>query len=350
MYKIKLDDERKIGENEPCFIIAEAGVNHDGDVEKAKRMIDAAAESKADVVKFQTFTGEKLASKDAFLATYHKKGAVSQDETLKQLLKRLELNFDEHKVLFNYAKNKGIRFMSTPFDEESADFLVDLGVDAIKIASFDVTHLPLLKHIAEKNLPIILSTGLSTMGEIEDAVKTIKEAGNNKLILLHCISHYPIEAKDSHLRVMDTLKQAFQVPVSYSDHTKGIDISLASVAMGACVLEKHFALDQNAWGVDHNASISPEELKKLVEGVRNIESAFGNPVREIPEIEKEIRKVHRVSIVSKVDIFKGTIITKDMLTIKKPGIGIMPKYMNLVVGRTAKVDIEADRLIKWDYI
>jgi N-acetylneuraminate synthase/N,N'-diacetyllegionaminate synthase len=350
MYKIKLKSGREIGENEPCFIIAEAGVNHDGDIEKAKKMIDVAVEANADVIKFQTFTGEKLASKDAFLATYHKKGAVSENETLKQLLKRLELNFDQHKELFNYARKKGIMFMSTPFDEESADFLVDLGVNIIKVASFDVTHLPLLKHIAEKQLPIILSTGLSTMGEIEDAVKTIKESGNDKLILLHCISHYPIEAKDSNLRVINTLKQAFQVPVGYSDHTKGIEISLASVAMGACVLEKHFTLDPNAWGVDHDASISPDELKKLVEGVRNIEVAFGSSVREIPEIEKEIRKVHRVSIVSKVDIPKGTIITKDMLAIKKPGTGIPPKNIDLIIGKVSKVDIEADRLIKWEYI
>jgi len=350
MYKIKLDDERTIGDGEPCFIIAEAGVNHDGDLEKARKMIDVAREAKADMVKFQTFTGEKLASKDAFLANYHKKGAVSQDETLKQLLKRLELNFDQHKELFNYAKNKGIGFMSTPFDEESADFLVNLGVKAIKVASFSVTHLPLLKHIAEKNLPIILSTGLSTIGEVEEAVKTIRESGNNKLALLHCTSHYPIEPKDSNLRVMNTLKQAFQLPVGYSDHTTGIDVSLASVAMGASILEKHFTLNQNAWGVDHDASISPEELKKLVEGVRNIESAFGSSIKEISHVEEEIRNVHTVSIVSKVDIPKGTIITKDMLAIKKPGTGIRSKYLNLIIGKEAKVDMEADRLIKWDYI
>lgn len=350
MYKIKLKDGRTLGEGEPCFIIAEAGVNHDGDIGKAKQMIDIAVNAGADAVKFQTFTGEKLASKDAFLATYHKKGAISEDETLKQLLKRLELNFEEHKELYDYAKMKGIKFMSTPFDEESADFLVDLGVDIIKISSFHVTHLPLLKHIAEKQLPIILSVGLSTMSDVEDAVNVIRSTGNNNLFLLQCTSHYPSESKDSNLRVMQTLKQTFQLPVGYSDHTKGMTISLAAVAMGACIIEKHFTFDTNSWGVDHDASISPDELRDLVKNIRMVEDSFGSPIKKIPEIEKEIIKVHTVSIVSKVDIPKGTKIIRDMLVIKKPGIGIRSKYLDLVVGRTANVDIEADRLIKWEYI
>jgi len=350
MYSVKLRDGRVIGEGEPCFIIAEAGVNHDGDIEKAKRMIDIAINAGADAVKFQTFTGERLASKDAFLATYHKKGAVSKDETLKQLLKRLELNFDEHRELYNYAKGKGIKFISTPFDEESADFLVDLGVDIIKISSFHVTHLPLLKHIAEKQLPIILSVGLSTMGDVEEAVNIIRSTGNNKLFLLQCTSHYPSEAKDSNLRVMQTLKQSFQLPVGYSDHTKGIIISLAAVAMGACIIEKHFTFDTSSWGVDHDASINSDELKELVKNIKIVEDSFGDPIKKILEIEKEIVNVHTVSIVSRVDIPKGTKITKDMLVIKKPGIGIRSKHIDLVVGRVANVDIEADRLIKWEYI
>ena len=350
MYKIKLRDGRIIGEGEPCFIIAEAGVNHDGDVDKAKRMIDVAVNAGADAVKFQTFTGEKLASKDAFLATYHKKGAVSNDESLKQLLKRLELSFDNYKELFNYAKTKGIKFISTPFDEESADFLIDLGVDIIKIASFHVTHLPFLKYVAEKQLPIILSAGLSTMGEVEDAVNVIRNTGNNNLFLLQCTSHYPIEAKDSNLRVMQTLRQTFQLPVGYSDHTKGINVSLAAVAIGACIIEKHFTLDVNDWGVDHDASINPVELKNLVMGIRTVEESLGSPIKQISKIEEEIRNVHTVSVVSSVDIPKGTKITKDMLAIKKPGIGIRPKYMDLIIGRNAKIDIEADRLIKWEYI
>lgn len=342
--KIRIGN-KLVGEDEPCFIIAEAGINHDGNVEKAKELIDIAVEAKADAVKFQTFTGEKLASKDAQLAGYHKKGA-EKGESLKELLKRLELSFDEHKELFEYAKNKGIMCFSTPFDEESVDFLVDQGVPAIKIASFDVAHLPLLTHIAKKNLPIILSTGLSTIEEVEDAVKTIFNTGNKNLILLQCISHYPIEPKDAHLKAMNTLKQKFNTIVGYSDHTMGLEVSLAAVAMGAKVIEKHFTLDTKAYGVDHIASLSPKELKELVRQIRNIEAAFGSSMKKVAEIEKEIKKVHRVSIVSKTDIPKGTKITKDMLAIKKPGTGVPPKQINLVIGKKAKEDILADRLIK----
>ena len=335
-----------IGPGYPCFIIAEAGVNHDGDLEKAKKLIDIAHSAKADAVKFQTFTGEKLASKDAFLATYHKKGAVAGNETLKELLKRLELGKEEHKVLFDYAHKMGIRIFSTPFDEESADILEQLGVDLYKIASFSLTNYPLLKHIAKKNLPMILSTGLHNLGEIEEAVRVIYSTGNRQLILLQCTSHYPIDSKDVHLKVMDTLRSAFQVPVGYSDHTQGIAVTLASVALGANVIEKHFTFDTAAFGVDHDASISPQELHDLVRCTREVEAALGSSVKIIPEIEKEIQRVHRPSIVSKVNIPAGTIITVEMLIIKKPGVGIHPRELHWVVGRTAKVAIEADRLIK----
>ena len=188
------------------------------------------------------------------------------------------------------------------------------------------------------------------MGDVEEAVNIIRSTGNNKLFLLQCTSHYPSEAKDSNLRVMQTLKQSFQLPVGYSDHTKGIIISLAAVAMGACIIEKHFTFDTSSWGVDHDASINSDELKELVKNIKIVEDSFGDPIKKILEIEKEIVNVHTVSIVSRVDIPKGTKITKDMLVIKKPGIGIRSKHIDLVVGRVANVDIEADRLIKWEYI
>ena len=345
MKKIIKVGDKEIGDGKPVFIIAEAGVNHDGDVEKAKKLIDVAVEANADAVKFQTFTGEKLASKDAFLATYHKKGAKT-GESLKQLLKRLELTFDEHKILFDYAKKKGIMCFSTPFDEQSVDFLVKSGVPAIKVSSFHVTHLPLLAYISKKKLPIILSTGLSTFQEVKDAVNTIYNAGNKELILLQCVSNYPIEPKDANLRVMHTLEKEFNIPIGYSDHTMGFEVSLAAVAMGAKVIEKHFTLDPYAPGVDHIASLGPKELKEMISQIRNVESAFGSSVKKVVGIEKEIRRVHRVSIVSKVHISKGEKITEDMLAIKKPGIGIPPKSIGLVVGKEAKRDIGADRIIK----
>ncbi len=339
---------RLIGSGYPTFIIAEAGVNHDGNVEKAKKMIDVAVAAGADAVKFQTFTGETLASKDAQLATYHKKGAVSEKETLKELLKRLELNKEEHIVLFEYARSRGIMIFSTPFDEKSVDVLEELGVDLYKIASFSLTNYPLLRYIALKNKPMIMSTGLHTLGEIEEAVKVIYETGNIQLALLHCTSHYPITAADANLRTMNTLRSAFDVPVGYSDHTMGITITLASVALGASIVEKHFTLNIQDRGVDHDASISPAELYNLVQGIRDIEAAFGSSRKIIPEIEKEIQKVHRPSLVSRVDIAAGTVLSEEMITIKKPGTGIHPRDFSWVVGRKATVAIEADRLIKKD--
>ncbi len=342
---IKIGD-RVVGEGYPCFIIAEAGVNHDGDVQKAKELVDIAVEAGADAVKFQAFTGEKLASKDAVLATYHKKGAVSKDETLKALLKRLELNEGGHKEVYRYAREKGIMVFSTPFDEDSADFLVELGVDLFKIASFSLTNYPFLQHVAKKGLPMIMSTGLHTLGEIEEAARAIHDAGNKQLVLLQCTAHYPCYPSDVNLRVMETLRSAFQLPVGYSDHTMGINVTLASVAMGANVIEKHFTFDIDSFGVDHDASISPKELKELVKGTREIESALGRSVKIIPEIEKEIQRVHRPSIISSVDIPAGTVISREMLEIKKPGTGIHPRDMHWVIGRKTKTTIEADRLIR----
>lgn len=341
---------RKIGKGYPCFIIAEAGVNHDGELTKALKMIDIAVVAKADAVKFQTFTGDTLASKDAMLATYHKKGSISKNETLKELLYRLELSEKDHKEIFQYAKKKGLHVFSTPFDERSADFLVELGVDLFKIASFSLTNYPLLEHIAKKNLPMIMSTGLHTLGEIELAVNVIKSTGNKNLALLQCTSHYPSEPKDANLKVMKTLSSAFDVPIGYSDHTIGINISLASVALGANIVEKHFTFNTESFGVDHDASIGPDELAKMVKEIREIEESLGTTVKLIPEIEKEIQRVHRPSLVSKIDIPKGTIITRDMLVIKKPGTGIHPRDIEWVIGRKTKQNIEADRLIRKDFL
>lgn len=345
MHSLKIGD-KFLGDGHPCFIIAEAGVNHDGSFEKAKQLVDIAVSAKADAVKFQTFSGEKLASKDAQLATYHKKGSISENETLKGLLKRLELSYEQQRELFAYARTKGIIVFSTPFDEESADFLESVNVPAFKIASFSLTNYPLLRHIARKQRPIIMSTGLHTLGEIEQAVNTIRAEGNNQVALMQCTSHYPIEVKDVHLNVMETLRHAFEVPVGYSDHTMGITITLAAAARGARVVEKHFTFDTASFGVDHDASISPDELYRLVAGIRDIEAAVGSSAKTIPDIEKEIQRVHRPSLVSRIAIPAGTTITESMLVIKKPGTGIHPRDLSWVLGRKTKVLIEADRLIK----
>lgn len=341
----KINSKVSIGEDRPCFIIAEAGVNHDGSTSKAKELVDVAVEAKADAVKFQMFKTEKYASDDAFLANYHKKGRINKKENIKSLLKRLELKESQLLEVFEYAKKKNIFVFSTAFDIGNAKFLFDLGMKLVKVASFSLTNYPLIKYLAKKNLPMIISTGLHKLGEIEKTCETIKQTGNNKIALLQCTSHYPTYAKDANLRVMNTLKNAFDCIVGYSDHTMGINVSLASVAMGAKILEKHFTLETNSFGVDHDASLSPNELTDLVKGIREVEASFGSSIKIIPEIEKEIQRVHRPSLISKINIKKGTIISEKMLDIKKPGIGISPNDVQWVIGRKVKNNIKKNKLI-----
>ena len=341
----KINSKVNIGEDYPCFVIAEAGVNHDGSTSKAKELVDVAVEARADAIKFQMFKTEKYASDDAFLANYHKKGRVHKKEDIKSLLKRLELKERQLIEVFEYAKKRGIFVFSTAFDNGNAKFLFDLGMKLVKVASFSLTNYPLIKYLSKKNFPMIISTGLHTLGEIENTCKLIKENGNDKIALLQCTSHYPTYAKDANLKVMNTLKNAFDCIVGYSDHTMGINVSLASVAMGAKILEKHFTLETNSFGVDHDASLSPEELKSLVKGVREVEESIGNSIKIIPPIEREIQRVHRPSLVSKINIKKGTKITEKMLDIKKPGIGISPNDVDWVIGRKVKNNIKKNKLI-----
>ena len=341
----RINSKVNIGNDYPCFIIAEAGVNHDGSTSKAKELVDAAVEANADAVKFQMFKTEKYASDHAFLATYHKKGRVHKKEDIKSLLSRLELSQSQLVEVFDYAKKKNIFVFSTSFDVGNAKFLFNLGMKLIKVASFSLTNYPLIKYLAEQNLPMIISTGLHKLGEIEKTCELIKSTGNNKIALLQCTSHYPSYAKDANLRVMDTLKNAFDCIVGYSDHTMGINVSLASVALGAKIVEKHFTLETNSFGVDHDASLSPAELKMLVKGIREVEQSFGSPIKIIPEIEKEIQRVHRPSLVSKVNIKKGQIINERMLDIKKPGTGISPNDVHWVIGRKIKVNLKKNKLI-----
>lgn len=336
---------RKIGENQPCFIIAEAGINHDGSIKKAKELVDVAKEAGADAVKFQMFNTKKYISKDAFYASYMKKGLISKAEKINQFFKRLEVTKKQLIEIQKYAKKKKILFLCTPFDVANGNLLNKMGVPLFKIASFSLTNTFLLESIAKHRKPVIMSTGLHTIGEIENAYKILSKS-KKPVAILQCTSHYPIIAKDANLRVMKTFKKAFDCIVGYSDHSMGINVPIGAVAMGAKIIEKHFTLEQNDFGADHDASSSPNDLKNLVEGIREVEDSFGSSTKTITDIEKEVFKVHRPSLISKTNIKKGQKISKSMLDMKKPGTGINPLNINNIIGRTAKKFISKDKLIK----
>ncbi len=331
-------------ENAPVFIIAEAGVNHNGSIALAKQLIDVAAKANTDAVKFQTFIAEEVVSTDTPKAEYQKQTTDSSESQL-DMIKKLELSKEEHQELMEYAKQKNIMFLSTPFDNKSVDLLVELGVPLIKISSGEITNHPFLKYIAKKGLPIILSTGMSTLEEVAEAVSVINDAGCNNLTLLHCTSNYPARVEDCNLLAMKTMADAFDVPVGYSDHTPGIYVSLAATAMGACVIEKHFTLDRTLPGPDHRASLEPVELEEMVRGIRLVEKALGSFVKAPVESELEVRDVARRSIVAKVDIPAGTVITEDMLAFKRPGTGVSPKEVSTILGKKTRRFIKKDELI-----
>lgn len=341
--------DKRIGSEYPCFIIAEAGVNHNGDVSLAKRLIDAAVQSGADAVKFQTFHTDKNITHTAEKADYQKHTTPS-DESQYDMIKKLELPDDVFFELSDYAKNRGIIFLSTPFDNESVDLLDRIDVPAFKIPSGEITNYPLLKKIAEKERTIILSTGMATLGEVEDAFHYLKKCGAEDIILLHCTTSYPASIQSVNLRAMETLRCAFQVPVGYSDHTEGITIPIAAVAMGACVLEKHFTLDRTLPGPDHKASLEPHELRAMVKAIRDVETARGNGIKEPNKEEEAIKKVARKSIVAQCDINAGYRLKESDLAIKRPGTGIEPRYFGLIVNKKARIHIQQDQVIMWDMI
>ncbi len=348
MQKIKIES-KLIGEGKPCFIIAEAGVNHNGEFRLAKRLIDVAKKAGADAVKFQTFKAESLVTKSTEMADYQKRN-IGKKESQFKMLKKLELAQEDFLRLKRYADSKKILFLSTPYDKESVDILKKLRVPAFKISSADITNYPLLVYVAKKNLPIILSTGMSTLAEVEEAINVIKGAGNEKLILLHCTFNYPTKMEEVNLRAIKTLWQAFQIPVGYSDHTMGLEVPTAALALGAVVIEKHFTLDRNLPGPDHKASLEPDELKEMIEKIRNIEMALGSPIKSPTKSEIANRKISRRSIVAKTFIPKGEKITAQMLSVKRPGTGISPKYFRKIIGGRALQNIRSDELISWGKI
>jgi N-acetylneuraminate synthase len=331
---------RKIGAGEPCFVIAEAGVNHNGNLEIARRLIDAAVEAGADAVKFQTFKAEQVVSALAPKADYQLQ-TTDAGESQFDMLRKLELSKEAHRELQAYCHTRDVLFISTPFDAVSVDFLDDLGVPAFKISSGEVTNLPLLRHIALKDKPMILSTGMSSLVEVGQAVQEIRAAGNDQLVLLHCVSNYPADPRDVNLRAMKTMAAAFQVPVGYSDHTPGIEVSLAAVALGACLVEVHFTLDRDMPGPDHKASLEPGKLKALVKGIRTVESALGDGIKEPAASEANTASVARRSLVAACAIPAGTKLTLEHIEIKRPGTGLPPAMQTYLVGLTLKENLQA---------
>lgn len=336
---------REIGGDAPCFIVAEAGVNHDGRVALARRLVDIAAIAGCDAVKFQTFTADRLAVASAPKAAYQR---ASGHESQQEMLRRLELSEADHRDVIAHCATRKITFLSSPFDEQSADLLETLGVQAFKVPSGELTNTPLLENLARRGRPLLISTGMATLTEVERAVRAVTDCGNHAIVLLHCTSSYPAAPEDANLRAMETLRATFDVPVGYSDHTLGIDVALAAVALGACVLEKHVTHDTDASGPDHKVSLDAERLRDLVARVRDVERALGNGRKEPAASERDVAAVARKSVVAVREIQAGSVITEDMLGIRRPGTGLPPEAREQILGRRARVAIAAGSLIAWD--
>ena len=343
MQVIQLAD-KLIGPGQPVFVIAEAGVNHNGDLKMARALIDVAVEAGADAVKFQTFRADRLVTTDAPKAEYQLQ-STNDAESQFEMLRGLELSADAHRELQSLCNARGIIFLSTPFDEEAADLLDELGVPAFKISSGDLTNSPLLEHVARKGKPVILSTGMSELSELIEAVSVLNAAGCESPVLLHCVSNYPAVPSEINLRAMQTMRSAFDVPVGFSDHTKEIDIALAAVALGACVLEKHFTLDRTLPGPDHRASLEPAHLRALVRSIRRVESALGSGRKVPAPSEIETAKVARRSLVAARDIPAGATLERDMVIMRRPGTGLSPAMLETLLGRRAVREIAAGTLL-----
>jgi N-acetylneuraminate synthase/N,N'-diacetyllegionaminate synthase len=339
---------RRIGPDEPCFVIAEAGVNHNGEVALAKQLIDGAVAAGADAVKFQTWVTELLVTQDAPLAKYQ--AETSQDASQFELLRRLELSYDVFRDLKEHADRAGILFFSTPDEEQSADFLESLDVALFKIGSAEVTNLPLLKHIAAKRRPTILSTGMSGIGDVERAVAVFRDARNDALVLLHCVTSYPADPRDCNLRAMATMAAAFDVPVGFSDHTLTETVPVAAVALGACVIEKHLTLDRSMSGPDHRASFDVEQFTSMVAAIRAAESALGDGVKRPVASEAGNRNVVRRSIVLARDVAAGEPLAETDLVLRRHGAGLEPEFLSLIVGRRLKKAGKANSAVDFDLL
>lgn len=327
------------------FIIAEAGVNHNGDIQTAKELIDVAAAAEADAVKFQTFKADTLVCRQAPKAAYQME-TTSAEESQFDMLKKLELTPDMHRELIDYCHEKNIMFLSTPFDLDSLHYLVDCGLAVIKIPSGEITNYPLIREAGRSGKRIILSSGMSTIDEVREAVAVLKENGSTDITVLHCNTEYPTPFSDVNLLAMQTIKEETGVSVGYSDHTPGIEAAVAAAALGATVIEKHFTLDRNMKGPDHKASLEPNELTEMVRAVRHIEQALGDGEKKPSASEKKNMAVARKSLVAKCLIKGGEMFTEENLTAKRPGTGLSPMLWNQVIGQRAKRDFAADEMIE----
>jgi N,N'-diacetyllegionaminate synthase len=340
---------REVGAGRPCFVIAEVGVNHDGSLVRALELVQAAAEAGADAVKFQTFRADRLATAAAPKALYQL-AATDVAESQLEMLRRLELSPDAHRRVKAAAESAGVEFLSSMFDEESADMLHGLGVSAFKVPSGEITNLPLLAHVGQLGLPVILSTGMADLDEVKAAFGELAATGNEQLVLLHCVSAYPAPPAEANLRAMATMADAFGAPVGFSDHTLGIEVALAAVALGACMIEKHLTLDSSAPGPDHAASLEPGAFAALVSSIRSIESALGDG-RKVPvPSERGTANVARKSLVAERDIAAGTVVTDEMVALSRPGTGLPAGSRGLIVGRVAAVEIPRGTLLSAELV
>lgn len=347
MKKVRIGG-RWVGEGEPVYIIAEIGANFDGSIAQAKYLVDLAREVGADAAKFQSFLPEKIVAKGGFGAKTSFQARWGK--SVWQVYSEAAFPRQWHKGLVDYCHKKGIDFLSSPYDKEAVDLLDDIGIPAFKIGSGDITFLSLVEYIAKKGKPVLLGTGASTMGEIEEAVNTIRAAGNEDIVLLQCVTNYPSPLEDANIRAMVTLRDAFQVPVGYSDHTPGSVVPMGAVALGACVIEKHFTFDKTRSGPDHPFAMDVPEMKSMVRDIRLLEAALGSPVKRLAPSETETVIIQRRSLFAKMDIATGTVITGNMIDPLRPATGITPQHIQLVIGREAKVDISQGEPITWDKI
>jgi N-acetylneuraminate synthase len=330
----------------PTFIIAEAGVNHNGSIDLALQLIDAAQASGADAVKFQTFRADQLATPSAPKAPYQKRKTAAAESQF-DMLKRLELDAKAHRLLLNHCRKVGIQFLSSPFDRPSADLLAALDLPLIKVPSGELTNIPFLQHLARQGVPLIVSTGMATLGEVEEAVKVLQAEGAKALTLLHCVTEYPTPYAEVNLRAMQTLKSAFGLPVGYSDHTPGYEIAVAAVALGAAVIEKHFTLDRSLPGPDHAASLEPTELRQMVAAIRHVEAALGTGIKAPAPCEWPNLPIARKSVVATRALRAGHRLTARDLAIKRPGHGLAPKFLPALIGHALRKNVAKDEVMTW---
>lgn len=340
---------RQIGEGQPCFVVAEPGSNHNGRLEIALRLIDAAADAGADAIKFQTHRAEEHYVRDTPQFSYLRK--IAPEKSTFGLIKEIEMPREWHGKLRAYAERQGLIFLSTPSDRSAVDELVDQhDMAAVKIASCEAVDLPFIEYCARKRRPMLISTGMCNLGDIEDVLSVLERCETHEVVVLHCVSLYPTQPEQVNLRAMVTIATAFGVPVGLSDHTMGVAVPIAAVSLGACVIEKHLTLDRRQTGPDHPFALEPEEFKAMVKGIQIAEKALGSPLKWMVPEEEEMARLGRRSLVSKVEIPQGSIIRAEMLATKRPGYGIRPKFLPLVIGRPARQTIKEDAVITWEML